>query len=195
MIRNLLFIINFLSNRSYIIRRTPNRILTKDFRHIFNTYYSPLCNYATKIIHDDNKAEDIVQALFIQLWENKKLETVDKLEPFLLRSTKFKCIDFLRSKTRQREVNVQELPEAINDTDSSIGEEDIEPLLHFFAAKLPPKTRQVFLLSREKGLSYKEISAQLGVSTKTVENQMGTALKKMRVLLKEHKFFSLILFL
>jgi RNA polymerase sigma-70 factor (ECF subfamily) len=61
-------------------------------------------------------------------------------------------------------------------------------LLHYFAAKLPPKTKQVFLLSRESNLTYKEIAEKLHISIKTVEAQMTRALRKMRSILKEQRF-------
>lgn len=165
-----------------------------DIKKIFTEYYSPLCNYATQIVKDNIVAEDIVQSLFVQLWESDKLETIEKPERFLLRSTKFKCIDFLRNKKKihtplAESVGVQK------NTISDLNEEDIEPLLHFFTSKLPPKTREVFLLSRMSNLTYKEIAEEKEISIKTVETHMGKALKKMRLLLKDHDFFSLLLFL
>lgn len=164
-------------------------------KHIFTQYYAPLCNYATKIINDNSSAEDIVQSLFIQLWESDKLSTIENPERFLLRSTKFKCIDFLRKKSKNTETTLNDTFNISNTTTSDLNEEDIEPLLHYFASKLPPKTREVFLLSRTSGLTYKEIAEEKGISVKTVEAHMSNALKKMRTLLKEHDFFSLLLLL
>lgn len=158
---------------------------------IFHRYYSPLCNYAAKIISDDNTAEDIVQALFIQLYEKNRLNLIDNIEGYLLKSVRFKCIDYIRNKNRQKTEELNELyTESIN-LPHEITEEEIEPLFHYYAAKLPPKTREVFLLSRVSKLTYKEIAKELNISQKTVENQMGSALKKLRkVVGKEH--FSLI---
>lgn len=167
----------------------------KTFESIFHQYYSPLCNYATKIVGDEHISKDLVQSLFIQLWEKDKLATVNNLEYFLLRSIKFKCIDYLRARKKHQEIPIEDLPDSPILNDENLSEEDVEPLLHFFAAKLPPKTRRVFLLSRQEGLSYKEIAQELNVSVKTVDNQMGAALKKMRILLKAQQFFSLLLFL
>lgn len=164
-------------------------------KYIFTQYYNPLCNYATKIVKDTTVAEDIVQSLFIQLWESDKLSTIENPERFLLRSTKFKCIDFLRKKNKNTKTTLNETFNIPNTTTLDLNEEDIEPLLHYFASKLPPKTREVFLLSRTSGLTYKEIAEEKGISVKTVEAHMSNALKKMRTLLKEHDFFSLLLLL
>jgi RNA polymerase sigma-70 factor (ECF subfamily) len=167
--------------------------VTNQFENIFRQYYSPLCNYASKIVYDDVIAEDIVQSLFIQLWENKKLDKVEKIERFLLRAVKFKSIDYLRTKMTNTEILIEEIED--NRNIGELKEEEIEPLLYYYASKLPPKTREVFLLSRKSGLSYKEIAEEQGISVKTVENQMGNALKTMRKLLKEQDYLLLVLLL
>ncbi len=167
--------------------------MNNKIENIFHQYYSPLCNYATKIISDNTIAEDIVQDLFIQLWENKKLENIENTERFLLRSTKYKCIDYLRTKRIDNEISLENLPEIIYTEDNDINEEDIEPLLQYYTSKLPPKTREVFLLSRKSGLTYKEIANDLNISVKTVENQMSRALRIMRELLKDNELLIFIL--
>jgi RNA polymerase sigma-70 factor (ECF subfamily) len=164
-----------------------------EIQNLFNQYYSPLCNYATKIISDSTIAEDIVQDLFIQLWENEKLDNIENTERFLLRATKYKCIDYLRTKRINIEISLENLPEIIYTEDKDINEEDIEPLLHYYTSKLPPKTREVFLLSRKSGLTYKEIANDLNISVKTVENQMSRALRIMRELLKDNELLIFIL--
>lgn len=165
-------------------------------KQIFKEYYSPLCNYATKIVKVPSIAEDIVQSLFIQLWENDTLSSIENHERFLLRSVKFKCIDYLR---KNNSSITQLTNEASSNNQSTnledLNEEDIEPLLHYFASKLPPKTREVFLLSRTSGLTYKEIALEKGIAVKTVEAHMSKALRTMRGLLKEHDFFSLLVLL
>jgi len=166
----------------------------KPFEQIFQQFYSPLCNYATKIIRDDIISEDIVQQLFIQLWENGKLMDANNTERYLLRATKFKCIDYLRSIKNKNISLPEELPDLIQTENSELLEEDIEPLLHYYASKLPPKTREVFLLSRKSGLTYKQIAEEMDISIKTVENQMGRALRKMRELLKEQEYLAFLIF-
>jgi RNA polymerase sigma-70 factor (ECF subfamily) len=164
-----------------------------EIQNLFNQFYSPLCNYATKIISDSTIAEDIVQDLFVQLWENEKLENIENTERFLLRATKYKCIDYLRTKRINIEISLENLPEIIYTKDKDINEEDIEPLLHYYTSKLPPKTREVFLLSRKSGLTYKEIANDLNISVKTVENQMSRALRIMRELLKDNELLIFIM--
>jgi RNA polymerase sigma-70 factor (ECF subfamily) len=164
-----------------------------EIQNLFNQFYSPLCNYATKIISDSTIAEDIVQDLFVQLWENEKLEKIKNTERFLLRATKYKCIDYLRTKRINSEIPIENLPEIIYTENKEINEEDIEPLFYYYTSKLPPKTREIFLLSRKSGLTYKEIANDLNISVKTVENQMSRALRIMRDLLKDNELLIFIM--
>ena len=159
----------------------------KEFEQIFHQYYSPLCNYALKIIRDSDSAEDIVQNLFIQLWENNRLNDVVNTEHFLLKAVKFKCIDYLRTKKPDRVIPLDNIENTALISTNDLKYEDIEPLFCYFAAKLPPKTREVFLLSRKSGMTYKEIAEELDISVKTVENQMGRALRILKMILKDQK--------
>lgn len=167
----------------------------KNIESLFHDYYSPLCNFAIQIVKDSFVAEEIVQNLFIEIWEKDKFSLVQDFERYTLRSTKYKCYDHL--KKQRQEVRIHELHDftLYRIEDQELREEDIDPLLHYFAAKLPPKTREVFLLSRESGLSYKEIAVELNLSVKTVEHQMGRALRMMRILLKEHNYLPVVLLL
>jgi RNA polymerase sigma-70 factor (ECF subfamily) len=176
-------------------RKNSTTNLKTELENIFHQYYSPLCNYALKIIMDDAMSEDIVQHLFIQLWENNKLSDIKNPEHFLLRAVKFKCIDYLRTKKTKNEIPLENLEDIISTPENELAEEDIEPLFYYFTSKLPAKTREVFLLSRKSGLSYKEIAEEMDISVKTVENQMGRALRKMKEMLKEQKYLTLLLFL
>ena len=160
----------------------------QNLKEIFEKNYAPLCNYAHVIIKDKQIAEDIVQSVFIQLWENKKLEQLNNPAPYLLKCVRYKCIDYKKKPNRKREVFMATLPDNKKIEEQTLKEEDILPMLHYFANQLPSKMRQVFLMSRQQGMSYKEIAQELNISIKTVENQMGTALKKLRVLLQQHHY-------
>lgn len=168
--------------------------MSNTLKEIFQSYYSPLCNYAYAIIRSKHSAEDIVQSIFIQLWEQNKIDHLIEPEPYLIRCVKYKCLDFLRHKKRRKEDFPEALPDISSSESALLKEEDILPMLHYFADKLPPKMRTVFLMSRKNELSYKEIAARLNISVKTVENHMGQALKKMRSFLKAHHYLSFFLF-
>jgi len=163
-------------------------------KEIFDQYYSPLCNYATKIISDNVAAEDIVQNVFVQLWENNQLETIENYENYLIRATKYKCIDYIRKEKKYSTLSLDKTNHIIADEDNYILEDDIEPLFYYYVSKLPHKTKEVFLLSRKSGLTYQEIAESLDISIKTVENQMGRALRILRKLLKENDILFILLY-
>ena len=162
------------------------------FREIFEKFYSPLCNYAFKFLGDKDEAEEIVQDLFLNFWESRKLESVEHKERYLIRSVKFKCIDHLKKSRIKHDFSIIDVND-LQAISAELSEEEVLPLLTYFAAKLPPKTREVFLLSRKSGMTYKQISEELEISVKTVESQMGRALKYMRKLLKEHGILTFLL--
>jgi len=166
----------------------------KPFEEIFQEYYSPLCNYALKLVNDFEVAEEIVQDLFVQLLEKQTLDEVVYVDRFLIRSVKFKCIDFLRRRKNAGVVTFEHLAESDLIDNEELSGEEINALFHYLAAKLPPKTREVFLLVRQSELSYKETAEKLNISVKTVENQMSRALKKMNMFLKAHGYLSSLFF-
>ena len=161
---------------------------TERFKAIFEQYYSPLCNYALKIVYDISEVEEIVQNLFVQLWKRGSLDKITNLEAYLLRCVKYKAIDYLRHQNAQQKIPLEVWHGAYSENQDGLHENEIEPLLNYFTAKLPTKTREVFLLSRESKLTYVEIANKNNISIKTVEAQMSRALKMMRKLLKKHNF-------
>ena len=180
---------------SRMVLKNEKRKNDRHFTSILHSYYSPLCNYALRIVGSAEVAEDLVQDVFLRLYERNALNDIANVERYLIRSVKYKCIDYHRAKGKYREVSFEDYMKEPSENVSDLTEDDIEPLLHYFAAKLPEKTRKVFLLSRNKGMTYKEISEELNISVKTVEGQMGRALRQLRSILKAQNFFSLLPFL
>lgn len=154
------------------------------FRFFFDKYYSDLCNFVHVYVHDQAISEQIVQDIFVYLWEKKdKIGIGTSLRSYLLRAAKNKSLNYLRNeKTRlgiqenlaHSQAHNHETPEYIFNAGQLRGviEESVD--------RLPPKCRQVYILGKEKDLSYKEIARKLNISVKTVENHMGKALKQLR---------------
>ena len=169
--------------------------LPQTLKDLFQNNYTAVCNYAAVMTKDKHLAEDIVQDVFIHLWEKDKFNQLDKPEAFLLKCVRNKCIDHLRSHKRKNETLVEDFIIEVQDRPSNLKEEEILPLLHYFIGKLPPKTQKVFLMSRQQKMTYKEIAEELNLSYKTIENQMGSALKKLRILLQQHNYLPLAIIL
>ena len=146
-------------------------------------------------------AENIVQDVFLTLWERKEeIEISFTLTTYLFTLVKNRCLNFLRHKLIEEEYNSQMKEElgfklyALEAFDYSYqSEEELQEIIRRALDTLPERCREVFIKSRIEGLKYKEISDELGISVNTVENQMVTALKKLRVALKD--YLPLLLFL
>lgn len=171
--------------------------MTKEEYHIlFKTHYNSMCNYAFAIVKSHEDAEDIVQGVFVDFWNKEDKDEISaQFENYLIRSVKFKCIDFHRKQVVKRKYEAEAIHEQ-----SHFDEEDnqenpaLKDLINLSIGQLPEKTQEVFRLSKLEGMSYKEIADQLGISPKTVENQMGRAFKMLREKLKDYKDLLILLF-
>lgn len=161
----------------------------KTIDRLFHDHYKGLCRYAFSILKVQNEAEDVVQQLFITLWEKRReLEISKDPRAYLYRSTYNRCLNEVkRIKRRGTQTDAAEessLKSPHDASDKLIGRE-MEECIELALQTLPEKCGEVFRLSRIDELSYKEIAEKLDISTKTVENHMGKALRLMRDELRE----------
>ena len=168
------------------------------FKERFDVYYPMLCRIAFGYIPDTHECEDIVQECFIAVWNNGKHELEEKeFLAYMVRAVKNNCISFLR-KQNFNVVSLDDNQSTI--VPSEITDEEDEGIttdekLNKILSVLPPKCKEVFLLSKLHGLKYQEIAVKLDISVKTVENQMGKALKLIREQLKTGFFTIVFVFL
>jgi RNA polymerase sigma-70 factor (ECF subfamily) len=155
------------------------------YEQLFKKYYAPLCGFAMKYVRDHEAAQDIVADVFYKLWnkrENMKRDV--EIKPYLYVATKNTSLNYLKTSARNVDVEEETFGNYFVETRTAEDEiefDDMKARLQETIAALPPKCREVFVLSRYEDLSYKEIAAKLGISVKTVENQMGKALKRLRI--------------
>ena len=154
------------------------------FDTIYRKYSPKLFGFIWKIIKVELDAEEIMQEVFMKIWEMRgKIETYTSFDSFLYTIAYNKSINLIRKKiSEQKYIDfLKSLPElsepaAIDDLQFSELNEQINSLIQ----KLPPRQKEVFLLSREKELTYNEIASQLNISKNTVENHMVKALRYLR---------------
>ncbi len=177
----------------------------KGFRRVFESYYPRLLRFAKEYVGDRHEAENILQNVFLILWEKRTTLRVDtNLNAYLMTLVKSQCLDFLKHKkvviqhavsqvtTQQQEMAFNYY--AINKFDpEQMDIESLERLAEKAISELPEQCRKVFELSRYEGLKYKEIAERLGISVKTVETHISYALKTLRITLRD-SFLSWILF-
>jgi RNA polymerase sigma-70 factor, ECF subfamily len=170
-----------------------NRMVEGDkeaFRFFFEKYYSEMCNFANVYLHDPVMSEEIVQDIYVYFWEKKEnIHIESSVKSYLFRASINKSLNHIRNeKTRfniqkklsKESENIHEMP--INNMDAT----QITGLIEKTINSLPPKCREVYILGKEKNLTYKEISSKMGISIKTIENHMGKALKTLREALKPY---------
>lgn len=169
-----------------------------DFSRVYSIYFPKLVRFAREFVLSTEDAENVIQDIFIYLWEHQELlDTLTNLNAFLFTLVKNKYIDQLRHRKlleRKREEfktvfdkEIQLKLYALQQFDeNALSNEDIEIILDNAINSLPEKCREVFVLSRMEGLKNREIAERLNISAKTVENQMTTAIRKLRVELKDY---------
>ncbi len=155
----------------------------KAFRKIFEAFYAPLCYYASHILPDDQQASEAVQEVFIRIWEKRKSFFPEvSLRQYLFRSVRNQCLNLIRQE-KVKQFHTGKYQETMSGEEAG-GESVISRELFLQLEKsidaLPEKRREIFRLSRDEGLKYREIAERMGISVKTVEVQMGIALKTLR---------------
>lgn len=151
---------------------------------LFKSHYKALCNTANRIIKDRDAAEDIVQDVFIKLWNKREEIAIDSsIKGYLFKSIANASLNYLESnKISKYKVEIENAPPSVFATDesNSMISEELSKRLEMAIEALPPKCKAIFVLSRFEEMKYQEIALHLDISIKTVENQMGIALEKIR---------------
>jgi RNA polymerase sigma-70 factor (ECF subfamily) len=161
------------------IRQGDARIL----QVIFNEYYPVLTVFALKFLNDTDLAKEVVQEMFVRLYEKRKTINIQtSLKSYLYQSVRNACLNRIRQdKTHQRH-HEEILKSAEKDSgwDDHMVEAELEQRIYHVISNLPPKCKEIFLLSRQEDLTNREISEKLNISIRTIENQITKALKTLR---------------
>lgn len=156
---------------------------TSAFDTIFRDWYPRLVLISDRIVGERQVAEDLAQEVFLELWRRREtlaLETT--VHAYLLQSVRNRSLNHLRHvQVRRKSVaDVVEMSGSSTPADAETVAGELAVAIQEAMSSLTPRCREVFQLSRERGLKYSEIATQLGVSVKAVEAQMGKALRTMR---------------
>ena len=156
-------------------------IYPEEYRSLFDNHYDSLVYLARTYLTRTEDAEEVVQDVFVKIWQKRDHLSIHGMKTYLFRSTKNACLNFLRKKN----IDTQSVDQLVNYLGSENQTNHLESLEFSHQVKmaieqLPPKTKRVFLMNRYFEFPYKEIADILDISPKTVENQMGNALKSLR---------------
>lgn len=173
-----------------------NNILVRDlsngkeeaYIYLLETYHRKLYTYTLTLINDRTLAKDIVQNTFIKTWRfRKKLRPEHSLQSFLYKMVYHEFVNEYRQDKKLLPLEdkyYKQMFEVLDETN----EYKLERFLNLMSKeieKLPPKCREIFTLSKQEGLTNKEISEHLSISIRTVETQIGKAYSKLRNRLSE----------
>ena len=168
----------------------------KSFEAVFKNHYERLCGYAYTFLKDEASSEDIVQEVFIKIWEQRKdLIGSDQLKFYLFTAVRNNCLTAISKNKRNAfiELGDEEASDEITiKIEAADNGADPKILLAKAMEQLPPKCREVFMLSRLSSQTYQQIADSLEISVKTVENQMGKAIRILKVFAKENSIYLLI---
>jgi RNA polymerase sigma-70 factor (ECF subfamily) len=175
----------------------------KAFEAVFNHYYNGLIYFATSYLKNREDANDIIQSVFLTLWERRaSLHQDTNLMAYLFTNTRNLCLNYLNHlKARSNYLSFQE--HSWNDLQlniyaleefnpSSLEYDELEKKLQKALDTMPDDSAKIFRMSRFDGLKYSEIAEKLHVSVKTVEKKMSIALSHLRIELKGFLFLLFI---
>jgi RNA polymerase sigma-70 factor (family 1) len=153
----------------------------KAFDRIYEMYWKRLFMYAYRIFEDKAICEDVVQEVFIKLWENAGKREIQLLEPYLFKAVKYQISNVIRNiKDTSQLDHVMSLLTNEMAPDNLLELEETAAAIHNSVEQLPEKCRQIYILSREEYLSNKEIAHQMNISVRTVEAHLYKALKVIK---------------
>lgn len=172
-----------------------------DFESLFRTHFTPLTNIAYSFVRDRDTACDIVQHVFIKLWDNlEKVNITSSEKSYLHRAVINTSLNYIEKNKRitlhedftrfENKVTYESY-----DTDKDEKDKLLNKLLLEAIDELPPKCKAVFVLSRIDGMKNSEVASHLDISLKSVEKHIGKALKYLRQRLKQTGCLYLTLFI
>ncbi|QIL42283.1 RNA polymerase sigma-70 factor [Pedobacter sp. HDW13] len=151
------------------------------FTEIYNRYWEKMASYAVRLTKSEEEAADIVQEIFVSIW-NRRITLVIKstLGAYLIRSTRNLCLRYIERNIHTDnfldKITEQAVDNSLN-IEESISLKELQENIDLGIAKLPKKMREVYLLSRDEQLSYREIAEKLNIAEGTVKKQVSNALK------------------
>jgi len=162
-----------------------NKLKEKQIEILFREFFPSLTLFAQKFVRDSDTAREIVQMVFINIWEKQsKIDFNKPLKSFLFTSVHNRCLNYIRDNKRKSINHADDIENFSNDLVEEptieMDEAGIEGKIYQAIQDLPERCREIFTLSRFNNLKYSEIAEELDISIKTVEAQMSKAIRILR---------------
>jgi RNA polymerase sigma-70 factor (ECF subfamily) len=161
------------------------------FEQVFKEHFKNLHAYAAAIVRDEPAAEEIVQNVFLKLWDRGgQFSIQSSVAAYLYRAVHNESLNYLKHE-KVKQSYIQHAKHSMSDstretTSKKVLLAELEQKIKTALSELPEQCRTIFQMSRFEELKYQQIADKLGISIKTVEAQMGKALKLLRVKLVDY---------
>lgn len=170
-----------------LLEKIVNHDDEKAFEQLFELFYSPLQNYAGRYINSKSACEDIVQEVFVSLWENRKTLHVVSVRNYLLVSVRNRCLNFLKKERlthRYQELVLKTTSHRDNENFYLLTE--LYEMLDNALAKLPETYRMIFEKYRIEKKSYEDIAEELHISVRTAKRYKSLVMDVLKKKLKDY---------
>lgn len=151
------------------------------YNTLFTYYYAPLCQYVYSLLKDKEDTEDVVQELFLRLWNNRRKITIEEnMSGYLYKMAKNRTLNHIRFQSKYKAILEKQEGDMSGYEDDRLESKEIRMALYDCIDRLPGRLKEVLLLHRIKELKQKEISEKLNISIQTIKNQIWMSLQKLR---------------
>ncbi|MBC6999417.1 RNA polymerase sigma-70 factor [Cytophaga sp. FL35] len=173
---------NFQLSDSVLLSRVKGGC-KESFRILYDRYFDFLYQYSFTLLKDTQQSQDLIQELFVQLWEKKGYLEITNLKSYLTAALRNKVINTYRN-NKYVDLDEELISQLVSPIigDEQLEENDLEMEFNRILNNLPRKCRNVFYLSRIKNYRNKEIAEELDISIRTVETHISNALQYFKVL-------------
>lgn len=155
------------------------------FCEIYERYWGVLYRHTLRLLKDEDTAEDVVQEVFVNLWDKaRELDISLSISSYLYASVRNRVLNVIQ-KEKHQEKYINSFAKFLNNseatTDHRLREQMLKERIETAVHLLPRKMKNIFEMSRVRQLSYKEIAQELNISDKTVKKQVSNAIKILRL--------------
>ena len=174
------------------------KTIQEQFSEIFREHEQQLYTLALRLTKSDQVAKDIIQEVFMKLWEHRNnIHAIRDMEAWLYKLTENKIIDFLRKVSADDRLKKRiwdQVRQIVNETELNLEAKECNDIIQKAIKRLPAQRRLIYGLNKEKGMNYQQIATELQLSKHTVKNQLFSAVQSVRrFITKSAKFFSAFL--
>ncbi len=150
----------------------------------YELYWEKVFAVCYNNIKEVEPAKGMVQEIFKSLWERRAELEIEKIEHYLIRSAKFKTFEYIRNKVNRQKHNefqVMDCSISSNCTEEQVLFNNLKEKVNLLVDTLPCQCKRVYKMSREQGMSNKEIANMLYISERAVEYHITKAMSKLKV--------------